>query len=69
MNRWSWGKWVATVAITAGICVASGLASAQPSFPAKPVRIFVPYAAGGGVDILTRTLGDVVSRNGDNPSS
>jgi tripartite-type tricarboxylate transporter receptor subunit TctC len=26
------------------------------------VHIFVPYAAGGGVDILARTLGEVVSR-------
>jgi tripartite-type tricarboxylate transporter receptor subunit TctC len=26
------------------------------------VRIFVPYPAGGGVDVLTRTLGDVVSK-------
>jgi tripartite-type tricarboxylate transporter receptor subunit TctC len=26
------------------------------------VHIFVPYAAGGGVDILARTLGDVVSK-------
>src|SRR5476651_1709567 len=40
---------------------AAGAASAQ-SFPSKPVRVFVPYAAGGAVDILARTLGDVVSR-------
>jgi tripartite-type tricarboxylate transporter receptor subunit TctC len=39
-----------------------GPASAQSNFPTKPVHIFVPYAAGGGVDILARTLGDVVSR-------
>ncbi len=41
---------------------AVGTASAQSPFPSKPVRIFVPYAAGGGVDILARTLGEVVSK-------
>jgi tripartite-type tricarboxylate transporter receptor subunit TctC len=34
----------------------------QSSFPSKAVRILVPYPAGGGVDVLTRTLGDVVSK-------
>ncbi|MFL6792220.1 MAG: Bug family tripartite tricarboxylate transporter substrate binding protein, partial [Bradyrhizobium sp.] len=39
----------------------AGAASAQP-FPSKPVHIFVPYPPGGGVDVLTRTLSDVVSK-------
>jgi tripartite-type tricarboxylate transporter receptor subunit TctC len=42
--------------------VAVGVACAQSPFPSRPVHIFVPYSAGGGVDILARTLGDVVSR-------
>ncbi|CAB3695351.1 Bug family tripartite tricarboxylate transporter substrate binding protein [Achromobacter piechaudii] len=31
-------------------------AHAADSFPDKPVRIVVPYAAGGGVDIVTRLI-------------
>src|SRR5258707_5392630 len=54
--------WFRIAAATVTMFTAVGVASAQ-SFPSKPVHIFVPYAAGGGVDILARTLGDVVSRH------
>src|SRR5690348_11113603 len=56
--------WIAaTIAFLAAFMTAGGgTASAQSAFPNKAVHIFVPYAAGGGVDILSRTLGDVVSR-------
>lgn len=53
---------VAVAMLNAGVT-----ASAQPAFPSKPVHIFVPYAAGGGVDILARTLGDVVSKQWGQP--
>jgi len=49
-------------AVVGAMLATGGLASAQSDFPTKPVHVFVPYAAGGGVDILARTLGDVVSR-------
>ena len=35
---------------------ASGPARAQP-YPAKPIRIVVPYPAGGGIDVLSRLIG------------
>jgi len=56
------GRWPGIAAIVVAMLTSLGLASAQTEFPTKPVHIFVPYAAGGGVDILARTLGDVVSR-------
>src|SRR3982074_2162781 len=55
------GSWFRIVAAAVAMSAAGG-AAAQAPFPSKPVHIFVPYAAGGGVDILARTLGDVVSR-------
>ena len=40
----------------AGASLAAGACAIAQPFPAKPVRFIVPYAAGGGVDIVTRTL-------------
>jgi tripartite-type tricarboxylate transporter receptor subunit TctC len=48
-------------AAAALMLTAAGTASAQ-SFPSKSVHIFVPYPAGGAVDVLSRTLGDAVSK-------
>jgi tripartite-type tricarboxylate transporter receptor subunit TctC len=56
--RKSLGMFIAAAALV----VTSGSAIAQTAFPSKPVHIFVPYPAGGGVDILTRTLGDALSK-------
>lgn len=52
-------RWFAAVL---AVLMAIGSAAAQSSFPAKPVHVLVPYAAGGAVDILARTLGDAVSK-------
>ena len=54
-------KWFRAAAMAVAILAASDMAVAQ-SFPSKPVRMLVPYPAGGAVDVLTRTLGDVVAK-------
>jgi tripartite-type tricarboxylate transporter receptor subunit TctC len=53
---------LAAILAAAATAIAGGPAFAQSPFPSRPVHIFVPYAAGGAVDILARTLGDAVSR-------
>lgn len=62
MRRWFLSQLSCLAAAAAAIFAATAIAQAQQPFPSRPVHIFVPYSAGGGVDILARTLGDAVSR-------
>jgi tripartite-type tricarboxylate transporter receptor subunit TctC len=43
--------------------IASAVVSAQPAWPARPLRLIVPFAAGGGTDLIARTVGDGMSRD------
>src|SRR4051812_46665807 len=57
-QRWSVRFGIVSAAL-AGFCAVSA-ASAQ-GYPAKPMRIIVPFGAGGSVDTVARLLGQRVA--------
>lgn len=48
-------------AILAAVLALAAPATVAQDFPTKPIRVVVPYAAGGGADILARLVGQQLS--------
>ena len=54
-----------------GLLLAAGIALAAPAlaqeFPTKPIRIVVPYAAGGGTDLVARMVAQKLNEKWGQP--
>src|SRR5688572_1567491 len=46
------------IALILAAAVLAALPAAAQQYPARPVRVIVPFPTGGGVDIVGRTVGD-----------
>jgi tripartite-type tricarboxylate transporter receptor subunit TctC len=44
----------------AGLVLFGSAAAAAQGYPAKPVRIIVPFPAGGGTDLMARTIAEKI---------
>ena len=54
-------RWIKLLASLLLLLAATGMARAQDAYPSRPVHVLVPFAPGGAVDIVARTLGDELS--------
>lgn len=59
------GQWLPMIALAAACGM--GSAHAQDNYPSKPIRLVVPYPAGGGADTIARLLGQQLTQRWGQP--
>src|SRR4051794_34170056 len=53
--------------LAGSLAIVTAVAASAQDFPAKPIRIIVPYAAGGTTDMLARTVGQKLNEKWGKP--
>jgi tripartite-type tricarboxylate transporter receptor subunit TctC len=54
-------RWIAVVVAVVFSAVGPDAAFAQPTWPDKPIRLLVPFPAGGQLDVVSRLVADKVA--------
>ena len=50
------------IAVVAALGFAAGTAAAQTDYPRRAITLIVPFAAGGPTDVISRIIGDHMTR-------
>ena len=51
------------VAATAAALVAGAMPAAAQTYPARPITMIIPFAAGGPTDVVARIVAEAMSKN------
>ena len=69
-RHWAYGEvseLATRIACSALLAAAASVVQAQ-GFPSKPIRVIVPYTAGGVVDVIARSVGERMAQTTGQPS-
>ena len=55
-------KSIFVAALSIAVAGLSQAATAQATYPSRPVTVIVPFAAGGPTDVVARIVGDHMSK-------
>lgn len=55
-------RWLMLIGVISALSLNSSAATAQ-EFPSRPIKLVVPWAAGGGIDNLARVVGEKLAEN------
>lgn len=58
--KWNWSKIFICICACASLALTAKIADAE-DYPSKPIRIVVPFAAGGAVDLIARVIGQQIA--------
>ncbi|NLD70788.1 MAG: tripartite tricarboxylate transporter substrate binding protein [Limnobacter sp.] len=67
MKSWQSVKRLAASAVLACFSVAAAIPAQAAEYPEKPIRIIVPFSAGGATDMLARTVGQKLQESWGQP--
>ncbi len=56
-------KWRCSLLVAGLVTACLAAAAMAESYPARPVRIVVPFASGGGADIIAQVLADEMRKD------
>ena len=61
------GLQAAAAALLLSLCWLAGTNAQAQAYPTKPIRIVVPYGAGGGIDVISRLVGERLAQRMGQP--
>src|SRR5262249_31142119 len=59
--------WIAAARLACALAILSQVPAAAQDYPSRPIKLVLPQPAGGAIDLISRTLGDRLAEQMQQP--